>query len=175
MHNEDFKIYNLGSSDKIRKYIRENTDVLDGISDDDIKQIETDFYNSIYVLFKNGTLYKDRELIEDDVNRLWMLNGFNLFAIMSNNTIKSITSRNDLHEYIKDEEYKKILTSTLYLVALTKDGKVKCIHGDPTGLGIIPDNFLNVDDVLIKTDLEIPYIKKAGKEMSLFVTDFEED
>lgn len=73
MYDEDFKIYNLGSSDEIRKYIRENTNSLDGISDGDIKQIETDYYNSIYVLLKDGTLYNDRMPIEGDVNKLWLL------------------------------------------------------------------------------------------------------
>lgn len=175
MCDEEFKIYHLSSKEAIRKYVRENTNDLDGVQDEDIKQIETDYNNSIYVLIKDGTLYKDRKLIETNVDKLWMQDGFSLYAIKTDNTIKSITNSWNLHKYISDGVYEKVLTSPLYLVALTKDKRIKCIHNDPSGLGIVPDNFINVDDVILKTDLEIPYIIKEGKEMSLFISDNVED
>ncbi len=101
------------------------------------------------------------------------MDGLSIFAIMNNNMIETITSQYSLHNYISGIKYKKIKTSHLYILALTKDNKVKCISYDPTGIGIIPENFIDVEDILFKTDLEIPYIIKKGKEIPLFASECE--
>lgn len=103
------------------------------------------------------------------------MDGFSIFAVTNNNMVESITCQYDLNDYISGIEYKKIATSNLYLLAQTKDNKVKCISADPTGQGIIPDNFIDVEDILFKTELEIPYVVKNGKEVPLFVSECQED
>lgn len=42
------------------EYLKENTDILDDIKESNIKQIESDYYNSVYFLLKDGTLYKTK-------------------------------------------------------------------------------------------------------------------
>ena len=88
--------------------------------------------------------------------------------------VESITHQEELNKYISGIGYKKIKTSYLYILALTKDNKVKCISDDPTGLGIILDNFIDVDDIFFKTELEIPYVVKNGKEIPLFASEYED-
>lgn len=171
--NNDFKIYFINNYEEKVKYIKDNTDILDAINENDIKQIESDYYNSVYILLKDGTLYKNKRIIKYNVNKLWFMDGLCIFSIMNNNMVESITVQYDLNDYISGIEYKKIATSHLYLLALTNDNKVKCISVDPTGIGIIPDNFIEVDDILFKTDLEIPYVVKNEKEISLFASECE--
>lgn len=171
--DNDFKIYFINSFEEKIKYIKDNTNILYDINENDIKQIESDYYNSIYILLKNGTLYKNKQIIKYNVSKLWFMDGFCIFGIMNNNTVESITFQYALNDYISGIEYKKVITSTLYLFALTNDNKVKCIFTDPTGLGIIPDNFVNVDDILFKSELETPYVVKNGKEIPLFVSECE--
>lgn len=101
------------------------------------------------------------------------MDGFCIFGIMNNNMIESITFQYSLNVYISGIEYKKIVTSYLYLLALTNDNKIKCIFTNSTGLGIIPDNFIDVEDILFKTKLEIPYVVKNGKEIPLFASECE--
>ncbi len=172
---EDFKIYFINDFEEKIKYIKENTDVLDNINENDIKQIESDYYNSVYIVLKDGTLYKNKNIIKDNVNKLWFMSGYSIFAITNNNMVESITPQYGLNDYISGIEYKKIVTSYLYILALTNDNKVKCISEDPTGIGIIPENFIDVEDILFKTELELPYVVKNGKEIPLFASDCEED
>lgn len=58
MKSED-KIYHLKDRKEIINYIRINTKVLDNFKDEEIKQIESDYYNRIYVLLNNGNLWKN--------------------------------------------------------------------------------------------------------------------
>lgn len=58
MKSED-KIYHLKDRKEIINYIRTNTKVLDNFKDEEIKQIESDYYNRIYVLLNNGNLWKN--------------------------------------------------------------------------------------------------------------------
>ena len=157
------------------EYLKENTDILDDIKESNIKQIESDYYNSVYFLLKDGTLYKTKQIIKYNISKLWFMDEFSIFAVTNNNMVESITCQYDLNDYISGIEYKKIATSNLYLLAQTKDNKVKCISADPTGQGIIPDNFIDVEDILFKTELEIPYVVKNGKEVPLFVSECQED
>lgn len=48
--DNDFKIYFINNYEEKVKYIKDNTDILDNINENDIKQIESDYYNSLYVL-----------------------------------------------------------------------------------------------------------------------------
>ena len=60
-NNENFKIYHIADEQEKIKYIQNNTNALNGINLDDIKQIETNFDNNVYVLLKNGEVYKDNK------------------------------------------------------------------------------------------------------------------
>lgn len=169
MKNED-KIYHLKDRKEIINYIRTNTKVLDNFKDEEIKQIESDYYNRIYVLLNNGNLYKGYDFYKSNVDRIWMLDAFNLYFITKENQVFTLTNFDkDMDAYLNNNncKFKKIIYNTLTFVALTFDGKVISTTCDPSGFGIIPENFLNIDDILFIE--EIPYIIKNNKLLKLFV------
>lgn len=168
---DDLKIYNIFGIKKIF-YIKKYTNGLNNINLKYVKQIETDYYNNIYVLLDNGYLLENGELQDNDIDRLYMVNGFSLYKITNDNIIKPIDDvyKSDLDIYLNNEDYKykKIISDLLYLVALTEEGTIKSSALSGIPIGIIPENFVGVDDIFIKDDNV--YIIKQGKEISLYVT-----
>lgn len=168
---DDLKIYNIFGIKRIF-YIKKYTNGLNNINLKYVKQIETDYYNNIYVLLDNGYLLENGELQDNDIDRLYMVNGFSLYKITNDNIIKPINDvyKSDLDIYLNNEDYKykKIISDPLYLVALTEEGTIKSSALSGIPIGIIPENFVGVDDIFIKDDNV--YIIKQGKEISLYVT-----
>lgn len=168
---DDLKIYNIFGIKRIF-YIKKYTNGLNNINLKYVKQIETDYYNNIYVLLDNGYLLENGELQDNDIDRLYMVNGFSLYKITNDNIIKPIDDvyKSDLDIYLNNEDYKykKIISDLLYLVALTEEGTIKSSALSGIPIGIIPENFVGVDDIFIKDDNV--YIIKQGKEISLYVT-----
>lgn len=168
---DDLKIYNIFGIKRIF-YIKKYTNGLNNINLKYVKQIETDYYNNIYVLLDNGYLLENGELQDNDIDRLYMVNGFSLYKITNDNIIKPIDDvyKSDLDIYLNNEDYKykKIISDPLYLVALTEEGTIKLSALSGIPIGIIPENFVGVDDIFIKDDNV--YIIKQGKEISLYVT-----
>lgn len=168
---DDLKIYNIFGIKRIF-YIKKYTNGLNNINLKYVKQIETDYYNNIYVLLDNGYLLENGELQDNDIDRLYMVNGFSLYKITNDNIIKPIDDvyKSDLDIYLNNEDYKykKIISAPLYLVALTEEGTIKSSALSGIPIGIIPENFVGVDDIFIKDDNV--YIIKQGKEISLYVT-----
>lgn len=155
---------------KKRAYIKEYTKALDGISDDKIKQIETDYYNNVYVLLKDDNLYKNGEICSDNVSGIWMLDGFDLYMITKDNMVISITDSDDnIDKYLNNNncKYKKIIYNILTFVALTNEGRVIATTCDPSGFGVIPEHFIDVDDILFIED--VPYIVKGNETIPLFL------
>ena len=168
---DDLKIYNIDGIKRIF-YIKKYTNGLNNINLKYVKQIETDYYNNIYVLLDNGYLLENGELQDNDIDRLYMVNGFSLYKITNDNIIKPIDDvyKSDLDIYLNNEDYKykKIISAPIYLVALTEEGAIKSSALSGIPIGIIPENFVGVDDIFIKDDNV--YIIKQGKEISLYVT-----
>ena len=168
---DDLKIYNIDGIKRIF-YIKKYTNGLNNINLKYVKQIETDYYNNIYVLLDNGYLLENGELQDNDIDRLYMVNGFSLYKITNDNIIKPIDDvyKSDLDIYLNNEDYKykKIISDPIYLVALTEEGTIKSSALSGIPIGIIPENFVGVDDIFIKDDNV--YIIKQGKEISLYVT-----
>ena len=172
---EETKIYNMPEDERM-DYIKYQTDGLTNIEENDIKQIETDYYNKVFVLLNNGNLYRDGDLIDNKICKIHMFDGMHLYKITEDNKIKPIYEddiMDNIDKYLNNENcsYKKIVTSTLHIVALTTDGNVRAIHGLPTGLGIEPENFKNVEDISIveeTKDIEVPYIFKNKEYKPLY-------
>ena len=173
---EETKIYNMPEDEKM-DYIRYQTNGLNNIEEKDIKQIETDYYNKVFVLLENGNLYRDGELIDNKISKIYMFDGQHLYKITEENKIRPIYEDDiwdNIDKYLNNNNcsYKKIVTSTLHIVALTTDGDVIAIHGLPTGLGIEPENFKNVEDISIvkeSKDIEVPYIFKNNAYKPLYI------
>ena len=169
---DDLKIYNIFGIKRIF-YIKKYTNGLNNINLKYVKQIETDYYNKVFVLLNNGNLYRDGDLIDNNICKIYMLDGMHLYKITEDNKIKPIYEddiMDNIDKYLNNEDYKykKIISDSLYLVALTEEGTIKSSALSGIPIGIIPENFVGVDDIFIKDDNV--YIIKQGKEISLYVT-----
>lgn len=168
------KIYNISDEKKRLDYIRNNTNGFQGLNEEEIKQVETNYYNDVFVVLNDGTLYFNGNLIDGNIDRIWMCNGCRLFAISRDNEIKPLQNWTSFSKYLNNDncKYKKIITNVLHLVALTEEGKVIATTIDPCGFGIIPDNFIDVDDICFIEDE--PHIIKSQKKILLYVGEMEE-
>lgn len=163
------KIYHLEGQLKEKiEYLSNNTDYLKSIDINDITQIETDFDNNVYVVLNNGELYINGEIKNYEIDKIYMLDGFTFYKITKSQMVipmREMENWTNLDRYLYNDGccYKKIITDCLYFVALTEEGDIIATSSNPCGLGIIPENFKNVDDVYMKDidiDLYEPYIVK---------------
>ena len=181
-HHESEKIYNM-SEEKQEEIFKLYTCIYDKFTKNDIKQIETDFDNKIYILANNGTLYKttqydfEIEFISNGIEKIFYLDGMNLYRITAENEIFPIDNNKDWNntdKYLNNNncKYKKIETSKMHIVLLTKEGNVRALCGGYPSLGIIPDNFVNVEDITIVEDengVDMPYIYKNNEFIELYI------
>lgn len=168
---EEFKIYSLDNMEKIY-YIKNYTNGLDNINLKEVKQIETDFYNNVYVLLENGNIYINSILEDVGIEKIYMLDGVHIYMITTDNKIiplgeKEEWSKLDFYLYNNSSPYKKVVTDVLHIAGLTKDKRVVSAYCNPCGIGIDPENFINVDDILIKD--EKIYIIKVGETKPLYI------
>ena len=173
IHHEQDKIYNMTEEEKV-DYIKNNTYGLKGIEEENVKQIETDFYNNVFVLTIDGKLYKNGEFVDKKIKEIHMLDGSHLYKVTSDNKIRPIEDNlkwNDIDTYLNNNDcsYKKILFSTMNITALTNNGEIREIHQYPAC--IIPENYVGVEDIKIEevNGLDIPYIYKNNEFKKLYV------
>ncbi len=166
------KIYNMSDEERM-DYIRYYTNGLKGIPEKNIKQIETDFYDNVFVLTLDGILYENGELIDGNIEQLYMFDGLHLYKVTDDNRIRPIEENkkwDDIDIYLnnKDCSYKKILMSTMNIVALTKEGNVRASHQYP--ICVIPENYIGVQDIKIEEidGLDMPYVYKKNKYIKLY-------
>ena len=181
-HRTSEKIYNM-SKDEQEELFELFTCIYDKLQKNEIKQIETDFDNNIYVLANNGNLYKtaqydnELEFISNGIEKIFYLDGMNLYRITTENEILPIDNNKDWNntdKYLNNNncKYKKIETSKMHIVLLTKEGNVRALCGGYPSLGIIPDNFVKVDDITIVEDengVDMPYIYKNNEFIELYI------
>lgn len=181
-HVTSGKIYNMPKNEQ-EKIFELFTCIYNKLNKNEIKQIETDFDNNIYVLTNNGKLYKtsqydvDLEYICMNILKIFYLDGRNLYKITSKNIILPIDNNkvwDNTDKYLNNNncKYKKIETSKMHIVVLTEDGCVRALCGGYPCLGIIPDNFINVNDITIVEDeygTDKPYIYKNNEFVELYI------
>ena len=172
IHHEQDKIYNMPENKKI-DYIINNTDGLKGIEEKNVKQIETDFYDNVFVLTLDGRLYKNGNLVDKKIVQIHMFDGLHLYKVTSDNKIRPIDCNfkwNDIDKYLNNNDcsYKKILFSTMNIIALTEDGHVRATHSYP--VCIVPENYVDVEDIKIEevNGLDTPFVYKNGKFIKLY-------
>ena len=158
------------------------TSIYEKFNKKEIKQIEADDNNNIYILSNQGKLYKTRKYddeikyLDKNIIKICYLDGLNSYKITNQNIILPIDENknwNNCDKYLNNNncKYKKIEISSMYIVLLTNDGNVRALCSYQN-LGIIPENFVNVDDITIVTDekgIEMPYIFKGNKFIELYV------
>lgn len=179
---ESAKIYNM-SKKKQEEIFELFTCIYEKIDKKEIKQIETNFYNDIYVLTIAGKLYKTKkydihlEFLDEFIEKIFYLEGINLYKITQKNIILPIEEKeqwNNTDKYLNNNNctYKKIETSKMHIVLLTDKGNVRALCGGYPCLGILPDNFIEVEDITIIEDengIDMPYIYKNNNFMKLYI------
>lgn len=167
------QIYNIMPEEKRIDYIKNNTNGLKNIEEKNVKQIETDFYNNVFVLTIDGKLYKNGDFIDKKIKEIHMFDGLHLYKVTNDNKIRPIDDNSiwdNIDTYLNNNDcsYKKILFSTMNIVALTNNGKIKEIHQYPAC--IIPENYFDVEDIKIEEvdELDVPFIYKKGKFIKLY-------
>ncbi len=164
--------------DKSYKFISKNTGYLDNITRDEIKDIAYSYYNEIIILLKDGTLFINGDKKRTNISRIWFQDAIMIYGITFDNEIVLLTKyETTLSKYINNDnyKYKKIVTSTLSLAALTNDGNVRTIT-PPLNQGVLIDRFINVDDieVIVNEDNELDeviIVKQKDKYWPLLVED----
>ena len=174
-YKEEFKIHDIRNEEERIEYIKNNTNGLKGIDLKDVKQIATGYFNDVYVLLNNGKFYINGSLNDANIDRIYMFDLLNIYKINKRNIIMSVLDLeywSDLDFYLYNEGccYKKIITNVLYITALTEAGRVIFMHSMPSGIGIIPENFIGVDDILELGEPEKPYIVKNNETIPLFLS-----
>ena len=172
IHHEQDKIYNM-SEEKRMDYIINNTNGLKDIEEENVKQIETDFDDNVFVLTLDNKLYKNGEFIDKNIKKIHMFDGCHLYKVTNDNKIRPIEDDliwNDIDTYLNNNDcsYKKILFSIMNIVALTNNGEIREIHQYPAC--IIPENYVGVEDIKIEevNGLDIPFVYKNERFIKLY-------
>ena len=145
------------------------------INFEEIISYKIDFEDNIYILFNNGFLYKNDKLCDIDIINLFSLDIYRIYEVTKDNRINPINEDYcyDIDYYLNNNNcsYKKIIVDDLYLIALTEEGRIIAVSTNPVGLGIIPENFIDVEDIIFKEydNVVEPYIVKDGIEKSLYI------
>ena len=143
---------------------------------EEIISYRIDFEDNIYILFDNGVLYKNDELYDVGISNLFSLDIYRIYEITKENRINPINEDYcyDIDYYLNNNNcsYKKIIVDYLYLIALTKAGRIIAVSTTPVGLGIVPENFVNAEDVYFEEyeNTVEPYIVKEGIEKPLYIS-----
>ncbi len=160
------------SPEELRKYVFKHIAIWHRAKLKKMKEVAALFENDIYVLLDDGKLYNNGKLILEGIESIWPMNIRLLFVITKDHYVYSLQDT-EFNAYIGNIQYKKIVKSGLDLMALTWDGRVKALTSYPMFIGIIPENFIFVDDILIEgeSDLGVPMVVKNGQKINLYISD----
>lgn len=168
LDNEDIEI--------IKEIISKKNINYNNINFEKIIDYRVDYEDNIYILFDNGVLYKNDELYDVDIINLFSLDIYRIYEITKENKINPINENYccEIDNYLNNNNcsYKKIIVDDLYLIALTEEGRIIAVSTTPIGLGVVPENFIDVEDVYFKEyeNTVEPYIVKKGIEKRLYIS-----
>jgi len=153
-------------------FVNKNTNYLENISIDEVKEIKFSYYKDIIILLKNGVLIINGEETSKDIKTLGIDGGMYVFSISNNNIITCLTGNWKTTQLINNNnyKYKKIIMNGLGIAALTYENTIKYFGAFIDGF-IDYTNFYDVDDIgyIEETD-EIVIIKK-DRIISLFANE----
>jgi len=152
-------------------FLKDKTDYLDNINEDEIQTIMYSCYKEVYILLKDGSLYKDNQKIMNNIIALCFITCLSIYAIDKDRRIYSLKKDKSRGDFINNNncKYKKILFDTLKIVALTYEKTIKVIGISMTDEIIDYEKYMGVDDIgYIEEENDIVIIKD-NKIMSLFL------
>ena len=155
-------------------FVKENTDYLDDILINDVRDIQFSLYGNVIVLLSNGDVILDGNNVLSNVKLLSFRNGYVIFAISNDRIIRCLTS-NIAHALFMnnyDSTYKKILVTPLVMVALTNDGDIK-FYGDILDTTIDYHRFKDIEDIgYVEKNNDIVVIKDGLPYSLLYEHDY---
>lgn len=150
--------YNLKQS---YDFVKEHTNYLDGISINNVIDIQFSLYGNVIILLSNGDVILDGNNVLSNIKLLSFRNGYVIFAISNDRIIRCLTS-NSAHTLFmnnNDSTYKKILVTPLVVVALTNEGDIK-FYGDILDTTIDYHRFIGIEDIgYVEENSDIVIIK----------------
>lgn len=159
MNIEDDKLFGIdimslynSDLDKAYNLIKCNTNYLDNITFDEVKEIKFSDEKDIIILLRNGKLLFNGNEKLDNIKTLGFMEGMCVFAFSNDNVITCLTGNWKATNFLNNNnyKYKKIFISTLLIVALTYESDIK-VYG-------LVDSAI---DYKLYTDVEeIGYVEK---------------
>lgn len=167
------KLYDC-NLDKSYNLVSNNTDYLNNISKDEVKEIRFSYYKDIIILLKDGEVIINGVKEVSNIVKLFFLNATDIFAISKDKMIIPLITQNALSTFINNNnyKYKKIITNTLSIVVLTYDNDIRAIT-PCLNVGIDYTRYNNVDDIGYAPEDDEFVIFKENKIKPLFL--FSED
>lgn len=155
-------------------FVKENTDYLDDILINDVRDIQFSLYGNVIILLSNGDVILDGNNVLSNIKFLSFRNGYVIFAISNDRIIRCLTS-NIAHALFMDNydsTYKKILVTPLVMVALTNEGDIK-FYGDILDTTIDYHRFKDIEDIgYAKENNDIVVIKDGLPYSLLYEHDY---
>ena len=167
MENIDVEeLYSFSLSKSI-DYLKNNTEYLNNINQEDIKEIVYSFNKNSFVLLNDGSLYKDGNKILDNVNTLGFSCGVFMYAFTNDREIKYLLNNDETTMFINNNnyKYKKIILDHIKIIGLTYDNTIRFI-GTLVDEVIDYERFINVDDIGYVEDSEV--VIKDNRVLGLF-------
>ncbi len=148
-------------------YLKDNTNYVDNINEDDIKEVCYSFNKDVFILLFDGTLYKNDNKILDNINTLGFSCGVFVYAFSNDREIMYLLNNDETTMFINNNncKYKKIIIDHLKIVGLTNDNTIRFI-GTLIDEVIDYERFYNVDDIGYVEDSIV--IMKDNRVLGLF-------
>lgn len=158
------------SLDKAYNLIKDNTDYLDNISINEVKEIKFSSYKDIIILLRNGILLVNGKVKLENIKIIWSLSGTSIFAFSNDNIITCLVGESEATKFINSNnyKYKKIIITTLTMVALTYEKDIKVFKTLVDDV-IDYNRYFDIDDIGYVEENEDIVVIKNDKVYSLFV------
>ena len=172
LFGEDIDVVYFFDLNTAYNFVNKNTNYLENIIIDEVKEIKFSYYKDIFILLKNGVLIVNGEETSHDIKTLGIDGGMYVFSISNDNIITCLTGNWKTAELINnnDYKYKKIVMNGLGIAALTHDGTIKYFGAFVDGF-IDYTNFYDVEDIGYIEETEEIVIIKKDKIISLFANE----
>lgn len=153
-------------------FVNKNTNYLENINIDEVKEIKFSYYKDIFILLKNGVLIVNGEETSHDIKTLGIDGGMYVFSISNDNIITCLTGNWKTTQFINNNnyKYKKIVMNGLGIAAQTQEHTIKYFGAFIDGF-IDYTNFYDVDDIGYIEETEEIVIIKQDKIISLFANE----
>lgn len=172
LFGEDIDVVYFFDLNTAYNFVNKNTNYLENINIDEVKEIKFSYYKDIFILLKNGVLIVNGEETSHDIKTLGIDGGMYVFSISNDNIITCLTGNWKTTQFINNNnyKYKKIVMNGLGIAAQTQEHTIKYFGAFIDGF-IDYTNFYDVDDIGYIEETEEIVIIKQDKIISLFANE----